>query len=349
MKQKMPKLLMIGTGLAALLVGGLIACQSPQSTNDPQLAGLPGAGVKVRSGGSGSSHGIFVTEIIKIGLEKLGYQTEPVKSLSISVIHTAVSNGDLDLYGTHWERLHHTFFENNGGDRKLQRVGVLVENALQGYLIDKKTADQYNISNLEQLKDPEIAKLFDSDGDGKANLIGCNPGWGCELAIEHHLDAYGLRDRVEHEQGEYEALLIDTMARYRQGKPILYYSYTPHWLGIVLEPGKEAIWLEVPFTSLPKAQGKVTARETSVDGKNLGFVVERVRVLANKDFVEANPAAKRLFELIKIPLADINAQQKLVYNGEDSREDIRRHAEEWVQKNQQQFDGWVSDAVKAVK
>ena len=245
--------------------------------------------------------------------------------------------------------MHNTFFENNGGDRKLQRVGVIVENALQGYLIDKKTAEQYNISNLEQLKDPEIAKLFDSDGDGKANLIGCNPGWGCELAIEHHLDAYGLRDRVEHEQGEYEALLIDTMARYRQGKPILYYSYTPHWLGIVLEPGKEVIWLAVPFTSLPKAQGTVTAQDTSVDGKNLGFVVERVRILANKEFVNANPAAKRLFELIKIPLADINAQQKLVYNGEDSSEDIRRHAEGWVQKNQQQFDSWVSDAVKAVK
>ena len=163
------------------------------------------------------------------------------------------------------------------------------------------------------------------------------------------MDAYGLRDRVEHEQGEYEALLIDTMARYRQGKPILYYSYTPHWLGIVLEPGKEAIWLAVTFTSLPKAQGKVTAQDTSVDGKNLGFVVERVRILANKEFVNANPAAKRLFELIKIPLADINAQQKLVYNGEDSPEDIRRHAEEWVQKNQQQFDGWVFDAVKAVK
>lgn len=50
----------------------------------------------------------------------------------------------------------------------------------QGYLIDKKTADKYHITNIEQLKDPKIAKLFDANNDGKADLTGCNPGWGCE-------------------------------------------------------------------------------------------------------------------------------------------------------------------------
>jgi glycine betaine/proline transport system substrate-binding protein len=66
----------------------------------------------------------------------------------------------------------------------------------------KKTAEQYNISSLDQLLDPEIAKLFDSDGDGKANLTGCNAGWGCESVVEHHLEAYELQDTVEHDQGE---------------------------------------------------------------------------------------------------------------------------------------------------
>lgn len=64
---------------------------------------------------------------------------------------------------------------------------------MQGYQIDKETAETYQITNLGQLKDPQIAKLFDSDDDGKVNLTGCNPGWGGELVIEHHLDVYGLR------------------------------------------------------------------------------------------------------------------------------------------------------------
>ncbi len=78
---------------------------------------------------------------------------------------------------------------------------------MQGFQIDKKTADKYKITNLEQFQDPKIAQQFDSDGDGKANLVGCNPGWFCESMIDHHIEAYGLQDTVEHDRGQYLALL----------------------------------------------------------------------------------------------------------------------------------------------
>lgn len=56
------------------------------------------------------------------------------------------------------------------GDKKFYREGVFVNGAAQGYLIDKKTADQYKITNIAQLKDPKIAKLFDTNGDGKSGF-----------------------------------------------------------------------------------------------------------------------------------------------------------------------------------
>jgi glycine betaine/proline transport system substrate-binding protein len=62
-------------------------------------------------------------------------------------------------------------------------------------LIDK-TAEQYHIKSIDQLKDPKIAKLFDTNGDGKADLTGCTPGWGCEAVINHQIDAYGLSKTV---------------------------------------------------------------------------------------------------------------------------------------------------------
>ena len=303
-----------------------------------------GEGVKIRPSSENSTYGIFLVEVINLGLEKLDYEVEPLKQVTIPIGHISVANGDLDFYGTHWEKGQNKFFIESGGEDKLERIGVTIDNALQGYQIDKKTADEYNITSLEQLKDPKIAQLFDSDGDGLANLTGCNAGWGCELAIEHQLDAYGLRDTVEHERGQYDILVVDTVARLQQGKPVLYYAYTPYWLSTVLELGKDVIWLEVPFTSLPQEQGEVTEEDTSVDGKNLGFAVDRVRVIGNKEFLAANPKAKRFFELIEIPIQDVNAQQKLVYDGEGSPEDIRRHAQEWVKNNQQQFDSWLESA-----
>ena len=332
------------TILLALL--GFITLQQPsqaQVTTDSNLA-MPGKGVSVQSVYSSLQEEQFQTDIVNIGLEKLGYTIKQPKQIEYVTAHLALGNGDLDYTAVHWDIGHRPFFEQSGGEQKLERIGVITSDLWQGYQIDKKTADKYNITNLEQLKDPKIAKLFDSDGDGKANLIGCNSGWFCEIMIEHHIKAYGLQDTVEQDQGTYSALIVDAITRYNQGQPILYYTWTPMWMAAVLKPDQDVVWLEVPFTDLPESQKDLTAKDTSVNGKNLGFAIDRIRIVANKKFVSANPAAKRLFELIHIPVQDINAQNELLNNGEDSSKDIRRHAEKWIENHQDLFDSWVEEA-----
>ncbi|MGF1577079.1 MAG: glycine betaine/L-proline ABC transporter substrate-binding protein ProX [Cyanophyceae cyanobacterium] len=305
---------------------------------------LPGSGVRVTSAYSVLGE-LFQTEIVNIGLEQLGYNVRPGQELEYATMHVAVANGDVDYSAVHWTTLHQEFFERNGGEDQMQRLGTIIPGVLQGYLIDKATADEYNITTLDQLADPEIAALFDSTGDGQANLTGCNPGWGCELVIEHHLDAYELRDAVNHDQGRYDALMADTLTRFEQGDPILYYTWTPYWVSGVLTPGQEVIWLEVPYTDLPEAQGELSEEDTTADGLNLGFAVDQQQVLVNNDFLAANPVAARFFEEVQVPLDDINAQNNLMQEGEDSVSDIRRHAEEWVANNQDLFDSWIASAL----
>jgi glycine betaine/proline transport system substrate-binding protein len=262
-------------------------------------------------------------------------------------MHVAVAQGDADFLTNHWDPLHQHIYEKAGGGKTIERVGVLSDGALQGYLIDKKTADPHNIKNFAQLKDPEIAKLFDADKDGKADLTGCNPGWGCERVIEHHLDAYSMRETVEHVQGSYFALMADTISRYKTGGSILYYTWTPQWVSGILVPGKDVVWLTVPFTSLPG--GKTDAKTKLPDGRNIGFEVVKIRTLANKKFLNANPAARRFFELAKIPIEDISAQNLKMKNGEKSPEDINRHVREWITAHQTEFDSWVKEALQAAK
>ncbi|MDY6805260.1 MAG: glycine betaine/L-proline ABC transporter substrate-binding protein ProX [Cyanobacteriota bacterium] len=335
------------TTVLSVLLMGLMGCNSTSETNTLEIVTKPEEASPLRSAHSSWIEEKFQTEVVNIGLEKLGYKVEEPKAIEYPAMLIAMANGDLDYSPTHGERGHAQFFEAAGGEEKLARVGYVIPNLVQGYQIDKKTADKYNITNVEQLKNPEIAKLFDSDGDGKANLTGCNPGWSCELAIEHHLDSYELRDTVEHDRGEYTALLANTIARYQQGEPVLYYAFLPHWIGSVLKPEEDVIWLEVPFTSLPPEMGEVTTEDTTVNGKNLGFLTDPYRVVANKEFLAANPIAKRWFELVQIPHEDVNKESMLINEGEDKAEDIRRHAEEWVEQNQEKFDGWIEEARKA--
>ncbi|MFC3394679.1 glycine betaine/L-proline ABC transporter substrate-binding protein ProX [Brenneria rubrifaciens] len=308
---------------------------------------LPGKGVQVIPVQSTISEETFQTLLVNRALEKLGYEVQPIREVDYNVAYTSIASGDATFIAVNWDPLQSDMYASAGGDAKFYRQGVYVSGAAQGYLIDKKTAEQYKITNIEQLKDPKIAKLFDTNGDGKADLTGCNPGWGCEAAINNHISAYGLTKTVEHNQGNYAALIADTITRYKEGKPILYYAWTPYWVSDVLVPGRDVAWLQVPFSSQP---GKMKGISTKLpNGADYGFPVNNMKIAANKAWAEKNPAAAKLFSIMKLPLSDINAQNLRMHQGENSQRDIERHADGWIKAHQQQFDGWVKTAAEAAK
>ncbi len=304
----------------------------------------PGKGVEINPIKGSPANAWFQHMVVQLGLEKLGYTVNETKEADFPALHLAVSSGDADYTVNHWKPLHNAFFDKSGGESVMTRLNPAISGAGQGYYIDKKTADAHGITSMEQLKDPEIAKLFDSDGDGKANLSGCNPGWGCELVIEHHLDSYGLRDTVEHDQGSYFAIMADTITRYNEGTPIIYYTWTPNWISDVLVPGTDVSPMNVPFSALPSDSDADTSQP---DGSNPGFAVNDVFVVANNDFLEDNPAAAKFLSLVKIPISAVNAAQVRLKNGENTLADFRQQAEDWVAENQTQFDAWVAEAAQA--
>lgn len=325
--------------LMTALATGVAACA--------QAADLPGKGTQVLPLKSSIAEETFQTLLVMKALTQLGYDVQPIKEVEYPTAHIAVGNGDATFLADHWNPLHADYYKNAGGDAKLFRKGIFSPNAAQGYLIDKKTADAYKITNIGQLKDPKIAQLFDSDGDGKADLTGCNPGWGCEAVIEHQLTAFDLRKTVTHQQGSYSALIADTITRYKAGQPVLYYTWTPYWVSNELKPGKDVIWLEVPFSSLPGEQKGIDTKLPN--GKNYGFVVNNQQIVANKAFTDAHPDAAVLFETMQLPIADINAENFLMSQGQNKAADIERHTEQWIKAHQQTWDGWLAKARAAVK
>jgi len=329
------------------IISGCLLSASVAFAGSASATDLPGLGVVVKPLKSSIAEETFQTLLVMRALEKLGYTVAPIKEIEYAAGHVAIANGDATFLADHWDPLHIDFYKNAGGDAKLSREGVYSGGALQGYLIDKATADKHGITNIGQLANPKIAKLFDADGDGKADLAGCNPGWGCEKVIEHQLDAFKLRDTVAHNQGSYSAIIADTIARYNAGKPVLYYTWTPYWVSGVMVPGKDTTWLQVPFSSLPGERANVDT--TLPDGSNYGFQANTQRIVANRAFVEANPAAAKLFSIMKLSNNDISAQNLRMRDGEKSAKDIARHTDAWIKANQATFDGWIKSAMEIAK
>ena len=283
-------------------------------------------------------------EIIK----QLGYDVEITNEVGYDIAYSTMASNykskDVYFMAGSWEPLHNTKIKSangNSGDKKLVKFGEYISNCAQGYLIDKKTADKYNIKYINDLKKPKIAKLFDSNNDGKADLAGCSAGWGCEKVIEHQLTEFGLRKTVKHNQGEYAAIMADTIAKYKNGKPILYYTWTPYWVSGKLTPGKDVTFLQVTHSAHPIVKSTKLS-----NGSDYGFSVNSQRIVANASTVKHKDIAK-LFELMKLDVNDVSGENMLMSQGENKEKDIKRHAKRWVAKNQSMINKWIKMAKSA--
>ncbi len=83
------------------------------------------------------------------------------------------------------------------------------------------------------------------------------------------------------------------------------------------------------------------------NGQNYGFVINTQRIVANKVFVQKNPAAAKLFEVMQLPVGAINAQNLRMRDGQNKPQDIERHTDGWINANQKTFDGWIAQALAA--
>ena len=317
---------------------------------------MPGKGVTVKPARATWNTGFFQEALVRRGLETLGYKVKTPKDLQNPIFYKSVALGDVDYWTNGWFPNHNSqlpkkFYEKAGTYGYVVKAG-----GLQGYLVSKKEVDKYNIKSLDDFKREEVRKTFDNNGDGKADLTACPPGWGCENVIAHHMDVYDLKNYINPVKAAYEAGMASAIGAYKSGEPIFFYTWTPNWTIFKLKPGEDVMWINVPEI-IPKESQKPAEERMTVSGikgavsdpVKLGFVVSDIRIVANKKFIEKNPAAKKFFEVLTLPLIDINEQNTRMNQGEKSQKDIERHVDEWIAKNQAKWNGWLEEARKAVK
>ena len=257
-------------------------------------------------------------------IEELGYEvTDPAAAtLSPYSFYPALAAGQYDLWANGWFPLHDIYLEGENVtgqavDLPIEPVGWQVaQGATDGLMIDKASADSMAITSMDGVA--ANASAFDGDGDGKADLIGCNVGWGCETAINEQIASESWGSRVEQISGAYDDLAMGVVDKVNAGQPVLFYAWTPNWTNTVLVAGDNAVWLQTN--------------------------VNDIRAVANTDFLDRNPDIRQLLAVVAIPLADIAAQNARMAAGEYSEADIEADAEAWIADNRAQVDDWLATA-----
>lgn len=337
------KTLMIGLVLAAVL---FVGCQQAAVAQEK-----PGAGVKVRPARATWKTGFFLEAVYSRGLQELGYHVGPPKQMSSPEFYEALVEKEVDFWANGWFPLHNSQLPSDF-ERRASLVGRVVENgAVQGYLVSKEHAARHDITSLEDFKRDDVKQAFDHNNDGKADMVACPDGWGCAEVIAHHMEAYGLEEHINLLTSGYTSNMKEALQRHSRGEPILFYTWTPHWTVGKLEPGKDVVWINVPeIDPAPSQKGLGDAMVAdSLKGAvtspiRLGYAINDIRIAANDEFLNNNPAAKRFFKVMRIPLQDIARQNEKMYEGEDGQVAIERHAQEWIDNNR---DFWEQCLEKA--
>lgn len=316
----------------------------------------PGKGITVRPARATWNTGFFQEALVRRGLEALGYDVKRPKDLQNPIFYKSVALGDVDYWTNGWFPNHNSQLPKNFYDRADKYGFVVKSGGLQGYLVSKRHVEKYHIVSLDDFRRAEVKKAFDANGDGKADLTACPPGWGCENVISFHLKAYNLENDINQVKAAYEAGMASALGRYKDGEPIFFYTWAPNWTTFKLKPGKDVMWINVPKIIPKESQATAVDRMTAsgIEGAvsdpiKLGFVVSDIRIVANKKFAESNPAARKFFEVFTLPLIDINEQNTRMNEGEKSRKNIGRHVDQWIAKNPDKWNGWLDAARKAAQ
>jgi glycine betaine/proline transport system substrate-binding protein len=315
---------------------------------------FPGKGVTVQPARATWNTGFFQEALVRKGLEELGYEVKKPKDLQNPIFYKTVTLGDVDYWTNGWFPNHDSQLPKNFYDHADKYGYVVKSGGLQGYLVSREHVEQFNIRSLDDFRREEVKKAFDVNGDGKADLTACPPGWGCENVISHHMEVYDLDDHINPIKASYEAGMAAALARYKNGEPIFFYTWAPNWTIFKLQPGRDVMWINVPEIIPKESQESAVDRMTATgiegavtDPIKLGFVVSDIRIVANREFIEKNPAAKRFFEVFTLPLRDINEQNTKMDDGEKSQRDIERHADEWIAENRGTWNSWLEEARQA--
>ncbi len=296
--------------------------------------------------------GWFYTEIYRQLLSELGYSVSSVLTLDNPAFYQSVGYGDVTLWVDGWFPIHNPYKDAIEGTAEI--IGSVVSGgAIEGYLVDKASAESLSITSLDDFKRDDVKAAFDRDGDGKADLVACPPGWGCELVIEHHMNSYELNDHVNLIKAGYPAAMADAVASYESGSPILFYTWTPNWTVNELVPGEDVVWINVPEVNLPDNLAELTdaAIRDGVEGCVsdpcvLGFPANSIDAVVNKAFLDDNPAVRSLLENGEIPIADVYAQNAAMNAGDD---DVVGQAAAWISENRELVDTWLTAARAAAQ
>lgn len=277
--------------------------------------------------------------ILKVIIEdNLGLQVE-LQNGTNPIVFEAMDSGAMHAHPEVWlpnqQNLHDTFVKDKG-TVDYAREGVP---AFQGMCLPKALADEHGIKSIDDLTNPDVAALFDSDGDGKGEIWIGAPGWASTNVEKVRAKSYGYDQTFELTESDETLAYANLDNAIKTGKPWVGFCYTPHYvfvlhdMQILEEPPYDAsMWKVVQPTDDP-AWLEISTAGTAWDTAYLHLHYA-------KALEDSHPEVAKLFSNLSLT-TDIVSEWTFALVID--KKDPAAYAKEWVTANEDMVLGWLTN------
>ncbi|MEM6973268.1 MAG: glycine betaine ABC transporter substrate-binding protein [Pseudomonadota bacterium] len=276
--------------------------------------------------------------VLKVAIEdNLGLEVE-LQNGSNPIVFEAMDKGSMHVHPEVWmpnqENLNNTYVKERG-------TVVMNTNpvqAEQGMCVPTFIAEEFGVTSIDDLTDPEKMKIFDSDGNGTPEVWIGAPGWASTNVEKVRAKSYGYDQVMELTEFD-ETLAYANLANAIKAKePWLGFCYSPHYifvmhdLTVLEEPAHDpATWNMIQPTEDPAWLEKSSA-STAWNGATL-------HLHYSKSLEENFPEVAALFQNYSMPAEALSAMGKALAVDD---QDPEAFARAWVAENEDLVLSWLT-------
>jgi glycine betaine/proline transport system substrate-binding protein len=275
--------------------------------------------------------------VLKVAIEEnLGLEVE-LQNGTNPVVFEAMDSGSMHVHPEVWlpnqTNLHNKFVKTNKSVR-MNPNGVAGDQAM---CVTKSTASRTGISKLSELSNPDMAKNFDTDGDGKGEIwIGAS-GWASTNVEKIRAKSYGYNETMKLKEMDESLALAEVDAAVEGNKNIVFFCYTPHHMFAL----HELVILKEPAHDPSKWKVKQPTEGADwleVSEAGVAWDTAYLHIHYASGLESSNPQAAKLLGNAKF---DTDTISQMTYAVVVEKKDPGAFAKDWVGKNGDKVDSWL--------
>lgn len=278
-----------------------------------------------------------ITDIMaKVLTDELGVTVNLVPGTN-PVIFEAMDTGDLDVHPDVWLPNQKNLVQTYVQERGSVALSTNPYGGGRALCVTQQTVDKTGVTSIYDLTDPDIARQFDTNGDGLGEVWVGAAGWASTTIETVRMHSYGISETFELLQMDEEAGMALIRAAHVSGEPFVTNCVRPNAMNMIADlvaleepPYEEGKWNMVSPTEDPNWLEKSDVE--------VGWPPINVHVAYATRLKDDQPEAAAIFSRIGFETEMID---EFIFQVLEEKQEPQAVADAWLAANQDRVRSWL--------